>query len=415
MFIMQILKNLRHPNIVRAFGGLCEDDQRFYAMELVPGGTLRELLKQQIRFPWEQAVEYAIQMCAALSCAHEQGVIHRDVKPGNFLVTKKGMLKLSDFGLATVAASAKITTDGRTAGTFQYMAPEQIRGRPVPSPQTDLYALGCVLFQMLTGDPPFVGDAAAATLHMHLKDKPPLVSGFVPDCPPEMENLVSDLLNKKPEDRPESAVVVMRRLREISPLISVVGDRPTVEVSTRGFEQEATDSESHSEITTSLSSTPRWLIPSCLAVVAVLLYWNISLQQQRAVHLRSEQLWREAYVSHIELAVRYEAAKSLGEIGQLTDETLTSLLEGLSDENAEIRRLTLVALGKLGAPSKRGIPKIMKIQRNDNSPQVRNQADETLKQIAESRSRFSFWSLLLPACLLGGVFCLAKYIMKLAK
>lgn len=129
---IEILKTLRHPNIVRAFGGVCEDKQRFYAMELVDGGTLWDKIQTHGFLPWEKVTDWGQQMCAALAYAHAKGIIHRDVKPNNFLVTKAGQLKLSDFGLVSVMSEAKLTADGRTLGTVQYMSPEQIRGKPPP-------------------------------------------------------------------------------------------------------------------------------------------------------------------------------------------------------------------------------------------------------------------------------------------
>src|SRR5262249_24462929 len=104
---LEVLKSLKHPNIVRCFGGLCEDKGRFYAMELVGGGTLESELERKGQLSWESVVEYGLQMCAALDWAHQQGVVHRDVKPSNFLLTPEGQLKLGDFGLATMAAARK--------------------------------------------------------------------------------------------------------------------------------------------------------------------------------------------------------------------------------------------------------------------------------------------------------------------
>ena len=178
---LEILKTLRHPNIVRCFGGTCEGNQHFYAMELVEGGTLDKLLEERGQFSWETAVQFALQMASGLwRTAHERGIVHRDVKPGNFLLTPGGKLKLSDFGLATVVAATKITAAGKTMGTFPYMAPEQIRGRPPVSPQTDLYALGCVIFEMLTGETPFVGDTPAEVMHKHLDAVPPRMANLRP-------------------------------------------------------------------------------------------------------------------------------------------------------------------------------------------------------------------------------------------
>lgn len=212
---LEILCQLRHKHIVHCFGGATESKQRFYAMELVEGGTLAQALKAKGRFSWDYVVEYGIQICAALQYAHERGVIHRDIKPANFLVTKSGQIKLSDFGLATIVAGQRITMQGKTAGTFLYMAPEQIRGKPPLSNRTDLYALGCVFFELLTGQPPFDAPTPAEVLHKHLKETPPKLSTVLLDCPVELDRLVTDLLQKDPELRPASAQVVEQRLQAI--------------------------------------------------------------------------------------------------------------------------------------------------------------------------------------------------------
>ncbi len=122
---MEVLKGLRHPHVVRSFGGVCEDKHRFYAMELVEGGSLESRLRERGRLPWEQVVDFGIQMCSALQYLHDNGVVHRDVKPANFLIAGNGQLKLSDFGLASVIAARRITTAGKTAGTLLYMAPNR--------------------------------------------------------------------------------------------------------------------------------------------------------------------------------------------------------------------------------------------------------------------------------------------------
>ena len=172
---LEVLKNLKHPNIVRCFGGVSEDKQRFYAMELVEGGSLEDELQRRGRLTMERVVAYGLQMCAGLECSHKSGVVHRDIKPSNFLIGNDKQLKLSDFGLASVSASRRITAAGKTAGTLLYMAPEQIRGGDL-SPQTDLYALGCVFYELLTGKPPFVGESPAQTMHMHCRSEIPRVS-----------------------------------------------------------------------------------------------------------------------------------------------------------------------------------------------------------------------------------------------
>src|SRR6185369_6147054 len=127
---MAILKDLRHPHIVHCFGGTCEGDQWFYAMQLVEGGSIDKLLRDRGVLPWERVVEYGLQICSALQHAHQRGVIHRDVKPANLLLTVKDKIKLSDFGLALVTDESRLTAAGKAVGTYYYMAPEQIRGSP---------------------------------------------------------------------------------------------------------------------------------------------------------------------------------------------------------------------------------------------------------------------------------------------
>ena len=190
---LEVLKQLHHPNIVHCFWRTpSESKQRFYAMEFVPGGTLSDYLAHRGRVNWETAVDFAIQMCHALQHAHEHGVIHRDVKPGNFLMTKSGQLKLSDFGLASVVSEGRLTAAGRTVGTILYMAPEQIRGATLTN-RTDLYALGCVLYEMLSAQTPFTGSSAAEVLQRHLKDPPPHVIRIALDCPLDLDALICEL------------------------------------------------------------------------------------------------------------------------------------------------------------------------------------------------------------------------------
>ncbi|MBI3467129.1 MAG: serine/threonine protein kinase [Planctomycetes bacterium] len=212
---LSILKQLRHPNIIRCFGGGLKDNQRFYAMELVEGGSLAKLIKQRGKLSWEETVEYGIQICSALQHAHDNGIIHRDLKPANLLLTKKGELKLADFGIALDLDATALTAAGKTVGTFTYMAPEQICGKPPVSHKSDLYALGCVMFKMLSGQPPFDSESAAELLHQHLYKAAPRVSTLALDCPVWLDTLISQLLDKNPFNRPRDASAVARALEEV--------------------------------------------------------------------------------------------------------------------------------------------------------------------------------------------------------
>ncbi len=212
---MEILKKLKDPNIVRYYGGSSTGTQRFYAMELVTGGSLDVILRKEGRLSWEKTVEYGIQVAKALEHAHREGVIHRDLKPGNLLLTQKGVLKLSDFGIARDTQATALTAAGKTVGTMAYMAPEQITGKKPVTARTDLYALGCVLFELLTGRTPFASETQPEMLFKHIDEVPPKVRTLNQDCPVWLEDLIDDLLEKEPEDRPFDALDVQVKLEKV--------------------------------------------------------------------------------------------------------------------------------------------------------------------------------------------------------
>ncbi|MCG8648700.1 MAG: serine/threonine protein kinase [Pirellulales bacterium] len=214
---MMILERLRHPNIVAYHGGGSDNGQLYYVMEIVDGGTVKDLLQNGASLSWTMVIEIARQICSALQFAHNHGVIHRDLKPGNLFLTKSAQLKLGDFGIARDINTSDLTDAGLTVGTHAYMAPEQITGDNMISGKADLYALGCCLFEMLTGRKPFLGENFAQLFEQHLRATPPRVRDFVPHCPEALDNVVAQLLEKSPEDRPFNArqvQAVMLRLDE---------------------------------------------------------------------------------------------------------------------------------------------------------------------------------------------------------
>ncbi|MBX3441708.1 MAG: protein kinase [Planctomyces sp.] len=212
---MAILQKLKHPHIIRYYGGSTSGSQRWYAMELVPSGALDKLIREKGPLVWEQTVEYGIQIAKALEHAHAAGVIHRDLKPANLLVASNGTLKLSDFGIARDTEATALTQAGKTVGTMAYMAPEQITGKHPISRKTDLYALGCVLFEMLAGKPPFAAETQPEILFKHLDEDPPSVREVAWQTPVWLEELIHDLLEKSPDDRPFDALAVQVRLEEV--------------------------------------------------------------------------------------------------------------------------------------------------------------------------------------------------------
>jgi serine/threonine-protein kinase len=211
----EILQQFRHPNIVRFLAVGRYKGTSYFAMEFVEGITLEKVLAERGALPWREVVELGIQTCDALHYAHEHGVVHRDLKPSNLMVTPDGKIKLTDFGIAKDLDATALTATGRTLGTAAYMSPEQIRGTPAVSHKTDLYALGVVLYQMLTGKPPFEGSTPVVLMHCHLNEPPPRPSAKVEEIPKALDELVVTLMAKAPADRPWDAAAVGATLGEL--------------------------------------------------------------------------------------------------------------------------------------------------------------------------------------------------------
>ena len=413
---VELLKGLRHPNIVHSFGGVCEDKRRFYAMELVDGGTLDELLTSRGGgLPWEQVIEFGVQMCAGLQYAHERGIIHRDVKPGNFLLTKAGKIKRSDFGLATVMAGNKLTASGKTVGSFRYMSPEQVRGKPDPVPQTDLYALGCVFFKMLAGRPPFEGATAAELLQKQLEQQPPRVTQFVPDCPLTLDRLIDAMLSKSIAERPVSAAEVSQTLQSVSQttVVSIPSRKTLVEMTrempTPSFASPA-DSEYGSQQKT-FAKPSKFTLGLMITVFGLLGVCGYLYQSNRQL-AKAEQLWIEAYRKSNEFQnfpQKAQAIKALGQLASHSSRALEALKEGLESKSPAVRAASLRALGDAGSAARPLAGKIFVRQRNDENSDVRFAAAEALKKIraAEDRSfpwGFAFFLLLLGAGAVVSVF-----------
>lgn len=209
----RVTARLRHPGVPQVYDAVLDTDNdgMYLVMELVEGATLTALLKiGRPPIPW--AVSVAAQLAGVLSYAHAIPVVHRDLKPDNLMITPDGTVKVLDFGTAAILTpdTPRLTVTGQMLGTFAYMAPEQQRGGPV-SPQTDLYALGCVLHELLTGRPLFSGTEVELT-QQHLNAPPVPVRELHPEVPLELESLVLDLLRKHPEARPSEAAEVYERL-----------------------------------------------------------------------------------------------------------------------------------------------------------------------------------------------------------
>lgn len=224
---------LSHPNIVQVYDrGESEDDDYYIAMEYVPRGTLKDRIQHEGQLGARTAVEVAVQIAEALKEAHEHGVIHRDIKPQNVLVTTSGDVKVADFGIARAASSPTMTRENLALGTAAYMSPEQATGEKV-GPTSDLYSLGAVMYEMLTGEPPYKGNEPLSVAMRHVNDPAPSPAEKDPEIPEGIDNLVVRLLAKDPKDRPESAEALIPALRQsletpANPRKESAGTRPTV-------------------------------------------------------------------------------------------------------------------------------------------------------------------------------------------
>lgn len=208
---IEALRQLKHPNIVRLLGYGREEMCFYYAMELVNGRSFEEEIRSGRSFGWRETLSYAIQIASALNCAHVHGIIHRDLKPANLMLTSNGIVKLSDFGIATLFGSDKITSVGSVVGTINYMAPEQAAAQPVTT-RTDLYAFGAVLVALLTGHPPYSASTLPEIIHQHATSPARRPSQMGIDLPVEFDELIGRLLERNPEKRPKNAYFVQRLL-----------------------------------------------------------------------------------------------------------------------------------------------------------------------------------------------------------
>jgi beta-lactam-binding protein with PASTA domain len=195
----QSAAGLNHPNIVSIFDRGRAEGTYYIAMEYLDGRTLKELLVRNGPTPIPIAIDYARQILGALSFAHRNGIIHRDIKPHNIVVGGDGRLKVTDFGIARSGAS-QMTEAGSIVGTAQYLSPEQARGAPV-DPRSDLYSLGIVLYEMLTGNVPFTGDTPVEIAMKHLSQIPEPPSRERPEVPHDLDAVVMRALSKEPDQR----------------------------------------------------------------------------------------------------------------------------------------------------------------------------------------------------------------------
>jgi len=211
---IQITAKLQHPNILGLFDSGAEDGLCYYVMPHVEGESLRDRLLWEKQLAVDVAVEVAIEVCSALAYAHSRGVVHRDIKPENILFSA-GHAIVADFGIARAVSEGQrsITAVGIPLGTPPYMSPEQAQGLDNIDHRSDLYALGCMLFEMVAGRPPFVGVSIGKVIQQHLQAPPPAVREFRPEVPATLDPILAKALVKNPAGRYQTAEEMLGALR----------------------------------------------------------------------------------------------------------------------------------------------------------------------------------------------------------
>src|SRR3954451_13263870 len=212
----QSAASLNHPTIVSVYDTGEEPDPNgsgvtipYIVMEYVAGKTLRDLIREGRKIMPERALEITSGVLEALDYSHRAGIVHRDIKPGNVMLTPQGQVKVMDFGIARAVAdtSSTMTQTAAVIGTAQYLSPEQARGETVDA-RSDLYSTGCLLYELLTGRPPFVGESPVSVAYQHVREQAPPPSSIEPELAPEIDAIVMKALTKRVEDRYQSAAAM---------------------------------------------------------------------------------------------------------------------------------------------------------------------------------------------------------------
>ena len=222
---------LNHPHIVTVIDAGEDDGPQFIVFEYVEGETLKERIRRCERLPIPEAAAYAIEVARALECAHERSIVHRDVKPQNVLVDAEGSAKITDFGIARTLTEEGLTADGRVLGTTDYVSPEQALGRPVTG-QSDLYSLGIVLYEMLTGRVPFTGENQVAVAMRHVREEVPDVQRSRPEVSSALAAIVDRATAKNLNKRYPDAETMLRDLEEALAIETARSGQATGEATT---------------------------------------------------------------------------------------------------------------------------------------------------------------------------------------
>jgi len=291
----QAAASLNHPNIVSIYDVGKQDDIQYIVMELIDGITLKEYISRKGALPWKEAIGIAIQICSALEHAHRNYIVHRDIKPHNIMITKDGIAKVTDFGIARAVTSATITMVGSTIGSVHYFSPEQARGGFIDE-KSDLYSLGITIYEMVTGKVPFDGESPVAIALKHIQEKPEKPIDINPKIPKGVNDLIIKAMKKDQNLRYQTASEMLADLQKVlaDPDVKINGSNAVEELPTKKMQavgagidiiEENTDDgdgEYMEEDETATRKKKDWLsiclgIASGLVIMALIAYLGVKL------------------------------------------------------------------------------------------------------------------------------------------
>jgi len=247
---------LSHPNIVLAYDVGKDKEKFFFAMEYVSGGSVQELLAKVKKIPLKQAVHFVIEAAKALEYAEKQGVVHRDIKPDNLMITKDGGIKICDLGLAkSFTSSEPVAAQEGICGSPHYIAPEQAQGKAVDH-RADIYSLGATFYRMLTGITPFTGNSVKDLIKKHITEKPRPIREMEPSAPESVARVIDRMMAKKPEQRYQSASEVINDLTSLQAFDYAIDLEPEPEIPLLNLAEEVPATETHNEPPLALEEEP---------------------------------------------------------------------------------------------------------------------------------------------------------------
>jgi eukaryotic-like serine/threonine-protein kinase len=256
---------LAHPNVVATFDTGIDGGVAYIVMELVAGRTLREVLRDEGALPIAKAVAIAAAVADALHYAHQAGIVHRDVKPGNILIGQDGRVKVTDFGIAKAASGRDLTQSGALLGTAKYLAPEQVSGQPQDG-RSDVYGLGVVLYEMLRGKPPFTGDTDMAIAYQQAHAEPPKLRPLRPDVSRRLEDVVLKAIAKSPDQRFATAAEMRTALLSVP----FEPDEDDDDITTAMFVRDVPVPSYDPDVRRS------WVVPAVLAIIVVVVLGTVA-------------------------------------------------------------------------------------------------------------------------------------------